>query len=194
LLLLLVPVQVGAHEATRPHHFLMTQVEILDSVLYFDVWVERPTQAVTEEFREMFDFDPAAADEQDRAFQEANFQRMYDGIEVLLDGEELALSWEPGPLVNNGRGNGEFFNWAIVAQAPVPETRRELDLRIENSLFEDEHIFMSCYVQLDGGWKVAFDSNQAVLEASGKPARPGSPGVSWTHDPAVRSWELRLRR
>lgn len=191
-LLLALPAQ--AHDGPRPHHFLMTQVEIREGVLYVDVWLERPTEVVAEEFRSMFRNDPAAADEQDEAFAEMNFRRMMDAITVGLDGEELALQWEPGPLANNGRGNEEFFSWAIVATAPVPSTRDRLDLRIENGLFEDEHVFLSSYVQLDGGWRIEFDSTRATLEESEHEVRPDRAGVSWTHDPSVRNWELRLRR
>jgi hypothetical protein len=172
----------------------MTQVEIRDSVLYIDIWVERPTQAVTEEFRALFEHDPEAAQEQEQTFARANFDRMAQAVTVSLGGEELALNWEPGPLVNNGRGNGEFFSWAIVATAPVPGKRTELDLRIENRLFEDEHIYLSCYVELDGGWRVEFDSVRATLETSDEAVRADRAGVSWTGDPSVRSWELRLRR
>lgn len=187
-------VPAGAHDGPRPHHFLMTQVEIREGVLYFDVWVERPTEAVTAEFRSMFEHDPQAVEEQDEAFTRANFERMIQAMTVRLGGEELALSWAPGPLVNNGRGNEEFFSWAIVATAPVPDSRTALDLRIENTLFEGEHIFLSCYVVLDGGWRVDFDSATAALGSSELKVRPERAGVSWTHDPSVRNWELRLRR
>ena len=183
-----------AHDGARPHHFLMTQVEIRESVLYVDVWVERPTAAVAAEFRAMFEHDPAAAAQQDQAFTEMNFRRMMEAMTVRLGDEELALRWEPGPLENNGRGNEEFFSWAIVASAPVPTERRALDLRVENRLFEDEHVFLSCYVQLDGGWRIEFDSTQATLAAADHEVRPERAGVSWTHDPSVRNWELRLRR
>ena len=172
----------------------MTQVEIRDSVLYIDIWVERPTQAVAEEFRALFEHDPEAAQEQEQAFARANFDRMAQAVTVTSGAEELALNWEPGPLVNNGLGNEEFFSWAIVATTPVPGQRTELDLRIENRLFEDEHIYLSCYVELDGGWGVEFDSVRATLEASGEAIRAERAGVSWTSDPSVRSWELRLRR
>jgi hypothetical protein len=184
----------AAHEGARPHHFLMTQVEIRDSVLYIDVWLERPTELVTAEFRSMFRHDPDRAEEQDAEFDRMNFQRMIDAMTVSLGGEELALRWEPGPLVNNGQGNDRFFTWAIVATAPVPPSRTELDLRIENRLFETEHVFLSCYVQLDDDWRVAFDSARATLDASDHEVRPDRAGVSWTHDPSVRNWELRLRR
>ena len=194
LLFLVLALPARAHDGPRPHHFLMTQVEIREGTLYVDVWVERPTAMVAAEFRSMFRDDPAAADEQDEAFTEMNFRRMIEAMTVRLDGEELALKWEPGPLVNNGRGNDEFFSWAIVATAPVPASRTDLDLRIENRLFEDEHVFLSCYVQLDGGWEVAFDSTRATLDASDHDGRPDRAGVSWTHDPSVRNWELRLRR
>jgi hypothetical protein len=194
LFLCLLALPASAHDGPRAHHFLMTQVEIRESVLYFDVWVERPTAAVTEEFRALFEHHPEAAEEQEQAFTQVNFDRMAQAMTVTLGSEELSLSWEPGSLVNNGRGNEEFFTWAIVATAPLPPDRKELDLRIESRLFEDEHIFMSCYVQLDDGWQVDFDSARATLEASGTNPRPERAGVSWTHDPSVRSWELRLRR
>lgn len=193
-LLLLLAGPARAHEGPRAHHFLMTQVEIREGVLYFDVWVERPTAEVAAEFRRMFRHDPDAAEEQDARFAEFNFRRMMDAMTVRLDGDDLALRWEPGPLVNNGRGNDEFFSWAIVATAPVPEDRRALDLRIENRLFEEEHVFLSCYVVLDDGWRVDFDSTRATLDASDARVRPERAGVSWTHDPSVRDWELRLRR
>jgi hypothetical protein len=194
LLLALLAVPAAAHDGPRAHHFLMTQVEILESVLYIDVWVERPTPEVAAEFRSMFEHDPTRAEEQDEAFRRANFDRMIAAMTVELDGEELALQWRPGPLVNNGQGNDEFFTWAIVAEAPVPESRRALDLRIHNTLFEDAHVFLSCYVKLDGGWKVEFDSARATLEASEEAVRADRAGVSWTHDPSVRNWEIRLRR
>jgi hypothetical protein len=172
----------------------MTQVEIRQSVLYIDVWVERPTPVVADEFRSMFERDPSKAEEQDRIFREANFDRMIEAMTVELAGEELALVWKPGSLLNNGQGNEEFFTWAIVASAPVPEQRRELNLRVHNTLFEAEHVFLSCYVELEGGWKVEFDSAVATLQDSKEPVRSDRSGVSWTHDPSVRNWELRLRR
>lgn len=194
LLFCLLAFPARAHDGPRPHHFLMTQVEIRESVLYIDVWVERPTPVVAEEFQSMFDRDPSKAEEQDRIFREANFDRMIEAMTVELAGEELALVWRPGPLINNGQGNEEFFTWAIVASAPVPEQRRELDLRVHNALFEEEHVFLSCYAKLDGGWKVEFDSAVATLQDSREPVRSDRTGVSWTHDPSVRNWELRLRR
>jgi hypothetical protein len=194
LLICLIAFPARAHDGPRPHHFLMTQVEIRESVLYIDVWVERPTPVVAEEFRSMFERDRSKAEEQDRVFREANFARMIEAMTVELAGQELALAWQPGPLVNNGQGNEEFFTWAIVATAPVPDQRRELDLRVRNTLFEDEHVFLSCYVQLDGGWQVEFDSAVATLEGSKERVRSDRAGVSWTHDPSVRNWELRLRR
>ncbi len=172
----------------------MTQVEIRDAVLYIDIWVERPTSAVTEEFRALFEHDPGAAEDQEQAFARANFERMAQAVTVSLGEEELALTWEPGPRLNYGRGNEEFFTWAIVATAPVPATRTKLDLRIENRLFEDEHIYLSCYVELDGGWRVEFSSALATLETSDEAVRSERAGVSWTNDPSVRSWDLRLRR
>ena len=193
-LLCLLAFPARAHDGPVAHNFLMTQVEIRESVLYIDVWVERPTPEVTAEFQSMFRHDPSAADEQDVAFRQANFNRMAEAMTVELGGEELALNWEPGPLINNGQGNEEFFSWAIVATAPVPETRRSLDLRIHNTLFEDGHVFISCYVELDGGWRVEFDSAQVSLDSAELKVRPERAGISWTHDPSVRNWELRLRR
>lgn len=190
----MLAVPAAAHDGARPHHFLMTQVEVRASVLYIDVWLERPTEAVTAEFRSMFRHDPAAADAQDEEFTEMNFQRMIDAVSVRLGGEELALRFEPGPLVNNGRGNEEFFTWAIVAMAPIPASRTEMDLRIDNDLFEGEHVFLSCYVQLEDGWRTEFDSARAALDSADRQVRPDRAGVSWTHDPSVRNWELRLRR
>jgi len=194
LLFCLIALPARAHDGPRAHTFLMTQVEILESVLYIDLWVERPTPEVAAEFGAMFEDDPSKADEQDRAFLEANLDRMMQSITIELGGEQLALRWEPGTLVNNGQGNEEFFSWAIVANAPVPESRRELDLRIHNTLFEDTHVFLSCYVSLDGGWQVGFDSARAMLDASDEEVRADRAGVSWTHDPSVRNWELHLRR
>jgi len=194
LLICLLALPARAHDGQIAHNFVMTQVEIRESVLYIDVWVERPTPEVAAEFRSLFEHDPAAADEQDDAFRQANFDRMAEAMAVELFGEELALAWEPGPLINNGRGNEEIFTWAIVATAPVPKNRRALDLRIHNRLFEEGHTFLSCYVQLDGGWRVEFDSAQAALNATNEEVRPERAGVSWTHDPSVRNWELRLRR
>jgi hypothetical protein len=183
-----------AHDGPQAHHFLMTQVEILEGNLFIDVWVERPTPEVAAEFQSMFEHDPTKADEQDQAFFEFNLDRMMRAITVQLSGEPLALGWAPGNLVNNGQGNEGFFTWAIVAQAPVPDSRRELELRIQNALFEGEHAFMSCYVKLDGGWAVDFDSARATLASSREEVREDRAGVSWTHDPSVRNWELRLRR
>ena len=193
-MLCLLALPARAHEGPRAHHFLMTSVEILEGNLYVDVWLERPTPEVAAEFQSMFEHDPSRADEQDQAFFEFNLDRMMRAMSVELSGEKLALSWEPGPLMNNGQGNEEFFTWAIVARAPVPDSRRELDLRIHNTLFEDAHIFLSCYVKFDGGWRVEFDSARAKLDASDEQVRADRAGVSWTHDPAVRNWELRLRR
>ena len=190
----LLALPAGAHDGPQAHHFLMTQVEILEGNLYVDVWVERPTPDVAAEFQSMFDHDPTKADEQDQAFFEFNLERMMQAITVELSGEPLALSWSPGNLVNNGQGNEEFFTWAIVAQAPVPDSRQKLDLRIQNALFEAEHVFLSCYVQLDGGWGIEFDSARATLDASDEEVRADRAGVSWTHDPSVRNWALRLRR
>lgn len=194
LALCLIALPARGHDGPRAHNFVMTQVEILEGVLYIDVWSERPTPDVAAEFRAMFEHDPAKAEAQDQAFFEFNIDRMMRAMTVDLAGEELALTWEPGSLVNNGQGNEEFFTWAIVAQAPVPESRRELDLRIHNTLLEGEHVFLSCYVKLDDGWAVDFDSARATLEASDEAVRADRAGVSWTHDPSVRNWELRLRR
>jgi hypothetical protein len=190
----LMALPAHAHDGAQAHYFLMTQVEILDGNLYVDVWVERPTPDVAAEFQSMFEHDPSRADEQDQAFFEFNLDRMMQAITVELSGEPLALTWTPGNLVNNGQGNEEFFTWAILAEAPVPDSLRELDLRIRNALFEAEHVFLSCYVKLDGGWKVGFDSARATLESADEEVRADRAGVSWTHDPAVRAWELRLRR
>ncbi|RKZ13505.1 hypothetical protein DRQ53_13215, partial [bacterium] len=122
------------------------------------------------------------------------FERLKQSVIVSLGDETLVLDFEPGPLANNGLGNEEFFVWAITAAAPIPETRKELDLRIENTLFEDEHMLLSCYVDLDGGWRVEFDSAATALEDSGQEVRAERASALWTGDASVRNWELRLRR
>ncbi|RKZ13405.1 hypothetical protein DRQ53_13375, partial [bacterium] len=109
----LAPDPTTAHDGPRDHHFLMTQVAIRESVLFIDVWVERPTAAVTAEFREMFTHDPDAAAEQEQQFTRANFERLKQSVIVSLGDETLVLDFEPGPLANNGLGNEEFFVWAI---------------------------------------------------------------------------------
>lgn len=190
----IVAAPARAHRTPVPHQLVMTQVAIEGDSLRVSVWVERPTVVVVEEFRAAFEANRQRSDEQNERFRHAQWQRMSDGLFVLVNGEPLEIEFAPLPLANNGRGDAEKFVYAIGGALPLSAVTRgarvvvELDNQV---LFDQQHVFLSAYAEAQAPWRVMEDSNAALLAKAERAASEFAPaGATWSHDERIRRWRI----
>lgn len=183
-----------AHRTPVPHQLVMTQVAIEGDSLRVSLWVERPTPVVVDEFRAAFEANRQRSDDQDERFRRAQWQRMSDGLFVLVDGEPLEIEFAPLPLANNGRGDAEKFVYAIGGAMPLSAVIRgaRIVVELDNQVLLDQpHVFLSAYAEARSPWRVAEDSNAALLAEAERSATEYAPdGATWSHDERIRRWRI----
>lgn len=183
-----------AHRTNVPHQLVMTQVAIEGDSLRVSLWVERPTKVVVEEFRAAFDANRQRSEEQDTRFRRAQWQRMSESLFVLVDGQPLEIELKPLPLANNGRGDAQKFVYAVGGAMPLTAvsdaTRVVVD--IDNQVLLDQpHVFLSAYSEAGAPWRVAKDSNVALLAKGARAGAEFAPaGTTWSHDERIRRWRV----
>ena len=129
------------------------------------------------------------------AFRQAQFVRLAEGIELLVQGQPADGGWKPAETPINGRGSEGFFVYMLeFAFDQRPDLASPLELEIRNDLYPGSEILFANYLRAEDGW--------AVVEASTPQPPPGADlsfgsedeMAMWSDDESRRRFQATVRR
>lgn len=202
LLLVATSGPVAAHSFWPTFYSAKTTVTADGERLGVTVVVEVPVVSLLGKFRKYFshlDLEQEIREGRFEAledeFRAHQLSRLAAALELRLDGEAPAGTWQPVDTPVNGRANEGFFVYLLEfrPQAP-PELGATAEVEVSNRVYEGRNIVFANYVDARGGWEVVESSTPQPSPAAD--LSPGSPDeiAMWSEEPERRRFRVVLRR
>lgn len=134
---------------------------------------EVPIGVVTQDLRARAPVDQAVA----LAYTRERQRELMDGTSLRVDGEAVALSWEPAPSAMNGRAVDGFFVYAILARLPDDAVRDGATMELRCDAWSDRSTVHATDVRAAPPYRVVRSSARA----------------DWTADPRARTLRLTVQ-
>lgn len=176
-LLLLCSSTALAHPMGRDEYSLRAGVEANKTGVRIVIMGEIPVPAVIEGLgKEAQGKRPTPA--QVKAYTEARQQELMAAQTVTVDGEPMALAWEPSPSALNGRAIDGFFVYVVQTQIPVGKLDNDVTVVLDDQAWLTAPMVYDAEVRARAPWTLG--------EHSGP--------KDWTADASARQLTVRFTR
>ena len=214
LLGLLLAVPAGSHSYWPSYYSAKSAVSVGAKGLQAVVVIEVPTFAMVASFREYFsEIDLMAEIEAGRfeplenEYRDAQFEELSAALELTIDGEKAAGSWQPVDSPANGKGTEGFFVYMLEFIFPDAEPGEgtknlptaagaKLFVRLQTGVLEEEPLMLANLAAASDGWEVLESSIPPPEEYPELPE--GSVLVDdlglWSEDPVKRDLRVTFVR
>lgn len=137
------------------------------------------------------------------AFNDTTWRELGEDIQLSIDGEEVAVEWQPVDTAINGKASERFFLYLIESSYTIPGHLDDFSLQIANQAYADQEMFLTATTQGQRPWVLQQSSARELLRTGvcwtdgGPEEDPGSidrEGTVWLKDDQLRVLTARYTR
>ena len=137
------------------------------------------------------------------AFNDTTWRELGEDLRLSINGEDVAMTWQPVDTPINGKASERFFLYLIESSWKIPSHLDAFGLQITNQAYADQEMFLTATTQGTQPWSLERSSAHELLRRGvcwtdgGPEEDPGSidrEGTVWLKDDQLRVLTARYTR